>query len=156
MDNFARKPWVCALTLLLAAMLLATPVLAAAEGVLVPSSSPGVQEDMTAPVVPSPQDPFVVVEDNTNKPGDSALGEGGKADAVEGETAVGVTKSVIQVENTGNPDVFDLSAGVSPHYADFSFPSIQSLQGIFTSVGMYVTMPEYTISENATLRVSYT
>lgn len=56
---------------------------------------------------------------------------------------------------TVSPAAFQAMAD-SGHAADFSFGAIQTLRGIFSTAGFYVTMPEYTRPERAVLRVSYT
>lgn len=70
-----------------------------------------------------------------------------------------ILPDAVSISSLGNAsgDVFmDTEHSISQFYEDYHFPGERSLQGIFSSIGMYVTMPEYCNVENATLLVSYT
>lgn len=143
MNKLAKKLPTCALAILMVVFLLATPVVALAVGATPLPNQTAAQPETT---------PESIVDSTTD---DSADDSSTPEDGAKAEPK-GTVGSVMQIGSTGNPDVFDPSARVSAQYADFSFGSVRSLRGIFTSVGLYVTMPEYTVTENATLRVSYT
>lgn len=74
------------------------------------------------------------------------------------ESATQASLATLEVVPLGNSDgdVFLAGNKLSPYYHDFFFPYGRTMQGIFSTLGMYVTMPDYSLVENATLLVSYT
>lgn len=67
----------------------------------------------------------------------------------------GAAQAVVPLGNSDG-DAFKANSNLSPYYTDFTFPYGRTMQGIFSTLGMYVTMPDYCLVENATLQVSYT
>lgn len=71
--------------------------------------------------------------------------------AVDLRTLAEMEKQVVLAE-----EAFDNALINADNYADFYFDSAQTMQGIFSSVGLYVELPDYAQAQTATLRVSYT
>ena len=59
-------------------------------------------------------------------------------------------------QGNGDQSVFDEGLNDGRYFADFNFDGVQTLNGIMSSVGMYLNLPDYCIAESATFRFSYT
>lgn len=63
---------------------------------------------------------------------------------------------LIEAQEADEKSAFNQAGMDGSHYADFSFGSVQSLNGIFSTIGLYVDIPGYLELTGASFRISYT
>ncbi len=66
-----------------------------------------------------------------------------------------LVQEAIAQQDAAQEAAFANAAVSGAQYKDFSFGSVQTLHGIFSSIGLYAEMPEYVTPRDAVLRLSY-